>query len=104
MVWVYRKAIELGPKNAINTANFAVFMNDVRKNYEEAERLYRKALELDPKYATNIGNFAYFMEIIRTNFNEANRLYRQALALDSNSKWIKTQFTRFLKEHPDFYK
>ena len=36
---------------------WAMFMEKVRKNYDEAERLYRKALELDPE-----------KEIIRKNY------------------------------------
>nr|WP_225587555.1 tetratricopeptide repeat protein [Methylomonas fluvii] len=57
-------------------------MDDVRKNYDEAERLYRKALELDPNSAKNTGNFAIFIAAIRKDYNEAERLYRKALELD----------------------
>jgi len=46
---LYRKALELDPKHAIHTGNFARFMKNVRQNYDEAERLYRKAVSLDPR-------------------------------------------------------
>jgi protein O-mannosyl-transferase len=45
------------PNQASNIGNFALFLQDVRKDYDEAERLYRKALELDPE-----------KEIIRKNY------------------------------------
>ncbi len=66
----------------MHPGNFALFMKNIRKNYDEAERLYRKALELDPKNANNTGNFANFMKDIRENYDEAERLYRKALELD----------------------
>ncbi len=57
-------------------------MQDIRENYDEAERLYREALELDPKHANNTGNFAIFMKDVREDYDEAERLYRKALELD----------------------
>lgn len=101
---LYLKALELDPKHAIHTGNFAIFMGEVRKNYNEAERLYRKALELDPKKTINTGNFAQFMEKYRENFSEANRLYQLALKLNPNHAWVRAQYERFLKQHPEFDK
>jgi tetratricopeptide (TPR) repeat protein len=46
---LYRRALELDPGHAHHMGNFAEFMEKVRKNYDEAERLYRKALGLDPE-------------------------------------------------------
>jgi Flp pilus assembly protein TadD len=79
-------------------------MEDVRKDYDEAERLYRKALELDPKHATNTGNFASFMKAVRKDYDEAERLYRKAVALDPKDKHWTKQLTNFFKEHPEFDK
>jgi len=61
-------------------------------------------LELDPKDAAHTGNFAQYMEIVRKNLPEANRLYRLALELDPNGEWVKKDYARFQKEHPEFAK
>jgi Flp pilus assembly protein TadD len=68
------------------TANFALFMQNVRKDYkdyDEAEQLYRKALELDPNDAFATRNFALFMKDVRKNSKEAERLDRRADLLDA---------------------
>src|SRR5260370_1151490 len=72
------------PQSEELAGNFSLFMNDVRKDYDEAERLYRKALELDPNDADYAGNFASFMKDVRKDYDEAERLYRKALELDPN--------------------
>ena len=58
-------------------------MEDVRKDYDEAERLYRKALELDPNNAVATRNFAVFMNDVRKDSKEAERLNRRADLLDA---------------------
>src|SRR5204862_422962 len=83
---IYRAGVDDFPQSCDLTAYFAIFMENVRKNYDEAERLYRKALELDPNHATNTGNFARFMEDVRKNYDEAERLYQAALNLDPTNK------------------
>ena len=81
---IFRESLEDFPKSAELTGNFALFMQNVRKDYDEAERLYRKALELDPNKAINTGNFAIFMHEARKDYDKAERLYRKALELDPN--------------------
>ncbi len=36
-------------------------MNDIRKNYDGADRHYKKALEVDPDHANVNGNYAAFL-------------------------------------------
>jgi tetratricopeptide (TPR) repeat protein len=93
---LYRKALELDPTNASNTSNFALFIANVRKNYDEAERLFRKALELDSNHANHTGNFAIFLATIRKNYDEAERLFRKALQLDPNHATHTFSFAIFL--------
>jgi tetratricopeptide (TPR) repeat protein len=45
---LFRDGLKDFPDSPQLTGSFALFMHEVRKNYDEAERLYRKALELDP--------------------------------------------------------
>ncbi|WP_420798883.1 tetratricopeptide repeat protein [Geothrix limicola] len=92
----YRRALELDPNDANNTSNFALFMYNVRKNYEEGERLYRRALELDPNDADNTSSFASFMNDVRKDYDEAERLYRRALELDPNDAGNTGNFAVFM--------
>jgi Tfp pilus assembly protein PilF len=95
---IYREGLKDFPESAELTGNFAVFMSEVRKNYNEAEILFRKALELDPKNATSTGNFALFMTNVRKDYDEAERLYRKALELDPKDGDITGNFANFMTD------
>ena len=73
-------------------------MHEVRKDYDEAERLYRRALELDPGHAHHMGNFVEFMEKVRKNYDEAERLYRKALELDPEKEIIRKNYETLKKQ------
>jgi tetratricopeptide (TPR) repeat protein len=95
---IYRQGLAQFPESAELTGNFALFMDDVRKGYDEAERLYRRALELDPDDATYAGNFAVFLKNVRKNYDEAERLYRRALELNPDDADNNVNFAIFLWE------
>ncbi len=97
-VAVYQRAIEALPDSKQLHCNFAIFMQDVRKDYDEAERLYRRALELDPDYAVATGNLANFLTHVRKRHDEAERLFHRALELDPESAPAITRFAIFLTD------
>jgi tetratricopeptide (TPR) repeat protein len=82
---IYREGLSDFPNCSELLGNFAMFMEDVRQNYNEAERLYRRSLELNPNDAEYTGNFATFMQNIRRNYDEAETLYRKSLELNPKS-------------------
>jgi len=92
---LYRDGLKDFPESPELTGYFAIFMNQVRKKYEEAEHLFRRTLELDPKHPNYPGNFAHFMEKVRKNYDEAERLYRKALELDPNHAINTCHFALF---------
>ncbi|MBF0401399.1 MAG: DUF262 domain-containing protein, partial [Magnetococcales bacterium] len=79
-----QRAIEFEPTNAGLLGKLAVFMETVRRDYEQAESLYRRAIESDPNDARHLGNFADFMENIRRDYEQAESLYRRAIESDPN--------------------
>ena len=93
---IFREGLRDFPESSELTANFALFMEEVRGNYGEAEQLYRKALELAPNNATIAGNFADFMEG-RKKYDEAERLYRKALELSPRDATYTGNFANFMK-------
>ncbi|MDP2719796.1 MAG: hypothetical protein Q8P44_08235, partial [Dehalococcoidia bacterium] len=68
---IYKDGIDKNPRSAQLFGSFAVFMYEIRKEYDEAEVLYKKALELDPGDVRNMGNYANFMYKIRKEYDEA---------------------------------
>jgi tetratricopeptide (TPR) repeat protein len=58
---LYKKLLELDPKDANYTGGYANFLHNIRMDYDGAEELYKKSLELDPDHANNVGNYAGFL-------------------------------------------
>ena len=94
---IYREGLEDFPQSDELTGNFALFLHEVRKDYDEAEKFYKKALELTPLDATYTGNFANFLTDIRGRHDEAERLYRRALELDPNNPLNTRNFAIFMQ-------
>ena len=51
----------MDPEHANNNGNSAFFLQNIRKEYDEAEKYYKKALEIEPDSAINNGNYAQFL-------------------------------------------
>ena len=75
---------------------FALFMEDVRQDYDEAERLRKKALELEPASIEAMCGYAGFLMDCRHNYKEAERLYRKAQALVPGDPIVVVGLTEFL--------
>lgn len=93
---LYRQALEALPESHKLTGNFALFMEDVRREYDEAEKLFRKTLKLAPGDASHTGNFASFIWEIRKEHDEAEKLYRKALELEPNHANNTGNFALFM--------
>lgn len=94
---IYREGLRDFPLSSELTSNFALFMEEVRKDYDEAQQLYRKAVTLAPDNPTIAGNFADFMESVRKDYDEAERLYRKALELNPRDATYIGNFANFMK-------
>ena len=49
------------PDNAIFNNNYALFLSEIRKDYDEAEVYYKKALAVNPDEPNNNGKYAGFL-------------------------------------------
>ncbi|MBF0584946.1 MAG: tetratricopeptide repeat protein, partial [Magnetococcales bacterium] len=93
----FQQAIVLDPTNAGYLGNFADFMENIRRDYEQAESLYRRAIESAPNDARHLGNFAVFMKNIRRDYDQAESLYRRAIESDPNHANHLGNFANFMK-------
>ncbi|WP_413206759.1 tetratricopeptide repeat protein [Rhodospirillum sp. A1_3_36] len=93
----FNRALAVAPKNADTLGNFAVFMETVRKDMDEAENLYKRAIEADPKHADTLGNFAVFMETVRKDMDEAEDLYKRAIEADPKHANTLGNFADFME-------
>lgn len=58
---IYLNGLVKFPNSPELLASYAGFLNDTRKDYDQAEPYYQRALEADPKKANTLGNNAGFI-------------------------------------------
>jgi Tfp pilus assembly protein PilF len=101
---VYEEGLERFPNSANLVGNYAVFLEDVRKDHDKAEEMYRRALEADPNHANNLGNYAFFLENVRKDYDKAEETYRRALEADPNHANHLGNYAVFLENvRKDYY-
>jgi tetratricopeptide (TPR) repeat protein len=77
--------------------DYAVFLTEIRKDYNQAEIYYRKVLELAPDDTDYNGNYALFLTDIRKDYDQAESYYRKALELDPDHANNNINYALFLK-------
>lgn len=78
---IYSSGIARFPNDGELNGSFAIFLHEIRKNYDEAEVYHLKAIELDSNNPTYNGNYAIFLKNIRKDYDKAEFFYKKALNL-----------------------
>ena len=47
---MYERVIKADPTNAHNLADYARFLEKIRRDYDRAEAMYERAIEADPNH------------------------------------------------------
>jgi Tfp pilus assembly protein PilF len=78
--------------------NYALFLHEIRKEYEKAEKYYRLALNINANEAVFNGNYANFLTNIRKNHEQAERYYLKALEAKPDHANVNGNYAIFLKD------
>ncbi|HUB98186.1 MAG TPA: tetratricopeptide repeat protein [Solirubrobacterales bacterium] len=78
-------------------ANYALFLDQTRKDYDRAEEYYERALEIEPENPINLGNYAIFLQGIRKDYDRAGEYYERALEIDPEKPTNLGNYAFFLK-------
>jgi Tfp pilus assembly protein PilF len=76
---IYRAGIGQFPTSAPLLHNYAIFLQTVPKDYEQAEAYFQKSLAVDRDNEFTLGNYALFLEKIRKDYEKAEIYYRKAV-------------------------
>lgn len=82
---IYQEGINRIPKSGELLGNYAIFLYNIQKDYDNAEKLFKRAIELDFNKANVLGNYANFLFCIRKDYNKAEKFYKNAIELDPNN-------------------
>jgi Tfp pilus assembly protein PilF len=93
---LYRKAVELAPKDSTYLTNLAVFL-DNRGRRTEAEQFHQRAVASDPGDAECLGNYAMFLES-RGDIEEADKYYLKAIKAAPTDSTYLMNYAIFLSD------
>lgn len=79
---LYRKVIELDPKDAKAYNNLGFLLTNQLNRYDEAEAALRKAIELDPNNIAAYDNLGFLLFDKLKRYDEAESVLRQAIELN----------------------
>jgi protein O-mannosyl-transferase len=78
--------------------NYALFLEDIRKDYDGAERHYKKALKINSDHANLNCNYATFLKGIRKDYDEAEWHFKKALETDPDHGNTNVNYAIFLSD------
>ncbi len=100
---VYRTGLLTCPDSAELHGNYAIFLKDIRKDYDAAEAMYKKAIELDPNDGDYFCNYANFLANIHKDYDTAEAMYKKAIELDPDHAIYISNYADFLTDiHKDY--
>ena len=75
---IYKEGLEKCPDSPELMNNYAVFLQNIKKDYTQAEKYYQKALALDPDDVKANYNYAVFLTLLKKDYAQAEKDYVQA--------------------------
>ncbi len=93
---IYRAGLDALPRSAPLLGNYAIFLNNDRKDYDRAEEYYKRAIEADPKHPTILGNYAVFLKNVSKDYDRAEEYYRRAIEADPKNATNLGNYAGFL--------
>ena len=79
---IYLSGLEKFPNSPELLGSYALYLHNIRKDYDQAEHYFQRALEADPKQANILDSYARFLKNIRKDSDQAERYYQRALEAD----------------------
>ena len=94
---MFQRAIDADPTNATVLGVYAIFLDTVRGDMDQAQQMYQQAIDADPTNATVLGNYAIFLKNIRGDMDQAQQMYQQAIDADPHHANNLGNYAIFLK-------
>jgi len=83
---MFQRAIDADPHHATVLGAYAIFLETVQGDMDQAEQMYQRAIDADPEIDANIlANYADFLKNIRGDMDQAQQMYQQAIDADPHN-------------------
>ena len=94
---MFQRAIDTDPTNATILGAYALFLENVRGEMDQAEQMYQRAIDADPSSAFALASYAVFLENVRGEMDQAQDMYQRAIDADPNGTFALASYAVFLK-------
>ena len=95
---MFQRAIDATPEiDATVLGAYAIFLETVQGDMDQAEQMYQQAIGADPHHATVLGAYAAFLETVRGDMDQAEQLYRRAIDADPHHANNLGNYAAFLE-------
>ena len=93
---MFQRAIDTDPTNATILGAYALFLENVRGEMDQAEQMYQRAIDADPNSAFALASYAVFLENVRGNMDQAQDMYQRAITADPTNATNLGAYALFL--------
>ena len=94
---MFQRAIDTDPTNATILGAYALFLENVRGEMDQAEQMYQRAIDADPNSAFALASYAVFLENVRGEMDQAQDMYQRAIDADPNGTFALASYAVFLE-------
>ena len=99
---IYEEGLEKCPDSPELMINYAVFLQNTKKDYVQAEKYHQKALELEPDNADINSHYALFLAFLKRNYAQAEKYHQKALGLEPDDSNNNGNYALFLLQRGYF--
>ena len=100
---IYQEGLKRFSDNNYFLTNYAIFLDEIRKDHDKAEEYFRKALKIEPDNANTLSNYAVFLHRGRKDYDKAEEYYKKALKIEPDNANTLTNYAlllgRIRKDH-----
>ena len=100
---IYKEGLVKCPDSHELMNDYAVFLQNIKKDYAQAEKYYQKALALEPDDVMANYNYAVFLTLLKKDYAQAEKdylqaekYYQKALVLEPDDTAINHHYALFL--------
>jgi Tfp pilus assembly protein PilF len=91
----YKKAIQIDPTRQITITNYAIFLEQVRKNLDGAEELHKRAIEAASQPSYSLSRYAVFLNGARNDPDSAEVMFKRSIEAEDKRSSTFVAFAQF---------
>jgi protein O-mannosyl-transferase len=93
---IYLEGMNAYKNNLELTFNYAIFLENKKKDYDTAEIYYKQCLDIDSNNSFIHGTYAIFLQNIRKDYQKAEIYYKKSLNTNSLNADLNGNYSQFL--------